>query len=118
MRRSKPSSKPLVCREFFEHNGYSLMENSGREDYPRICSEVGLDCESCTSGSARELAAICKGLRGKAIGQLFVQIHPHAACSRMHAHFAQSYFAASGAEAAAPRKGAMPERLVRVAAVA
>ncbi|HLX43209.1 MAG TPA: hypothetical protein VKR43_07230 [Bryobacteraceae bacterium] len=25
------------------------------------------------------------------IGQLFVQIHPHSACSKMHAHFAASY---------------------------
>jgi len=25
------------------------------------------------------------------ITQLFVQIHPHSACSKMHAHFAASY---------------------------
>lgn len=25
------------------------------------------------------------------IGQLFVQIHPHSACSKMHGHFTASY---------------------------
>ena len=60
-------------------------------NYPQICSEVGLTCESCTSSSARELAAICKGLRGKAVGQLFVQIYPHSACAPMHSHFAACY---------------------------
>ncbi len=59
--------------------------------YPQICSEVGLSCEKCTSGTARELAAICKGLRGKAIGQLFVQIYPNSACSPMHSYFAEQY---------------------------
>jgi len=29
------------------------------------------------------------------IGQLFVQIYPHPACSRMHGHFAESYREAS-----------------------
>ena len=67
------------------------MENT----YPQLCSEVGLTCEACTSATAVQLARACKGLRGKAIGQLFVQIHPHPACSRMHAHFAESYRAAS-----------------------
>ena len=67
------------------------MENN----YPQFCREVGLTCESCTTGTARHLAAVCKGLRGKMIGQLFVQIHPNPACARMHAHFAASYRDAS-----------------------
>jgi len=67
--------------------------------YPRICSETGLTCEGCTAETARQVAAVCKGLRGKAIGQLFVQIHPHAACARMHTHFAAQY-----REAASPRQ--------------
>ena len=64
-------------------------------NYPRICLEVGLTCETCTAQTAREVAAVCKGLRGKAVGQLFVQIHPHPACARMHAQFAAQYREAS-----------------------
>lgn len=63
------------------------MENN----YPQLCFEVGLTCESCTAETGKQLARSCKGLRGKMIGQLFVQIHPHAACARMHAHFAAAY---------------------------
>jgi hypothetical protein len=70
--------------------------------YPRICLEVGLTCQSCTAETARHLAAVCKGLRGKMIGQLFVQIHPHAACAPMHKHFAEHYHAASSAEIPGP----------------
>ena len=70
--------------------------------YPRICLEVGLTCQSCTAETARHLAAVCKGLRGKMIGQLFVQIHPHAACAPMHKHFAEHYHAASSAQIPGP----------------
>jgi hypothetical protein len=63
--------------------------------YPRICDDVGLDCKTCTEGTARNLAKLCKGLRGKMIGQLFVQIHSDPACARMHGHFADAYALAS-----------------------
>jgi hypothetical protein len=63
--------------------------------YPRICHEVGLDCDTCTEGTARNLAKVCKGLKGKLIGQLFVQIYTDPACSKMHVHFADAYIAAS-----------------------
>src|SRR5580658_8532233 len=46
---------------------------SAMNTYPRICHEVGLDCETCTEGTARHLAKVCRGLRGKMIGQMFVQ---------------------------------------------
>ena len=68
-------------------------------NYPQVCLEVGLTCETCTAGTARQLAALCKGLRGKMIGQLFVQIHPHPACAPMHAHFAERYLEALSGEA-------------------
>ena len=67
---------------------------------PQICSEVGLVCESCIAGTARDLASVCKGLRGKMIGQLFVQIHPNSACAPMHKRFAARYREASQALAA------------------
>lgn len=63
--------------------------------YPRICEEVGLDCKTCTEGAARNLAKVCRGLRGKMIGQLFVQIYTDPACSKMHGHFAGAYLEAS-----------------------
>jgi len=65
------------------------------ESYPNVCVEVGLTCEACTSNTAREVARVCKGLRGKMVGQMFVQLYPHPACSPMHGHFAQAYREAS-----------------------
>ena len=100
------------------------MESAAdRNNYPQLCSEVGLTCESCTRATARDLAAICKGLRGKAIGQLFVQIYPNSACSPMHSYFAAQYREASGdlAAAAEPlieRREVMFARPRAIAAVA
>lgn len=81
--------------------------------YPRICHEVGLDCETCTEGTARHLAKVCKGLKGKLIGQLFVQIYTDPACSKMHGHFAAAYLAAS-----IERKMPMSELRLAIATVA
>ncbi len=69
--------------------------NSEREQVPGICQQVGLSCKSCTEDSAASLAAVCKGLRTKAVVQLFHQIYPHSACAPMSSHFAKSYRAAS-----------------------
>jgi len=71
------------------------MNSQAEGQYPEICSAVGLDCETCTSSTARELAKVCKGLRGKAVGQLFVQIYPNSACAPMHSYFAAQYREAS-----------------------
>jgi hypothetical protein len=68
------------------------------ESYPNACIEVGLTCEECTSHTAREVARVCKGLRGKMLGQMFVQLYPHPACSPAHASFAQAYRDASPRE--------------------
>lgn len=62
-----------------------------------------MNCESCTSGTARELARACPGLPPSSIAQLFVQIHVHTACSRMHRHFARSYHDAAPVERKLPR---------------
>jgi hypothetical protein len=69
--------------------------HTAEDNYPQFCFDVGLTCKTCTAETARQLARACKGLRGKMIGQLFVQIHPNSACAPMHAHFANSYRAAS-----------------------
>ena len=69
------------------------------ENYPNACVEVGLTCEECTSNTAREVAQLCKGLRGKMLGQMFVQLYPQPACSRMYSHFAQAYRDVSPREA-------------------
>ena len=80
---------------------------------PQICSEVGLTCESCTAETARHLAAVCKGLPGNSIAQLFVQIYPNSACAPMHRRFAAHYREASNAlaeTAAAPAEQPLPQR--------
>ena len=77
------------------------MNTPTNDTFPQICSDAGLVCESCIAGTARELASVCKGLRGKTIGQLFVQIHPNSACAPMHKRFAMRYREASQALAAA-----------------
>jgi hypothetical protein len=69
--------------------------NNEREQVPGICQEVGLSCKRCTEDSATSLAAVCKGLRTKAVTQLFHQIYPQPACTPMSSHFAKSYRAAS-----------------------
>jgi hypothetical protein len=84
-------------------------------NYPKICLEVGLGCQECTTSSARELAQVCKGLRGKAVSQLFVQIHVYQACAPMHAHFAAAYQAAS---IESLRKPVVSELGLAIAAVA
>ena len=53
--------------------------------------------------SAEKMARLCIGLRGKAVGMLFVQLHSHPACSPMHGHFAAAYQEATRQEAT--RKG-------------
>ena len=67
------------------------MNPLSNDNIPQICSEVGLTCESCTAETARNLAAVCKGLPGKMIAQLFVQIYPNSACAPMHRRFAAHY---------------------------
>jgi hypothetical protein len=62
---------------------------------PDICRSVGLSCKNCTEDSAKSLAAVCKGLKGKAVTKLFFQIYPVRACSSMSSHFARAYKAAS-----------------------
>jgi hypothetical protein len=83
------------------------------DTYPRMCREVGLDCQTCTDGTARNLAKICKGLKGNSIGQLFVQLHSDPACAAMHGHFVKAYLAAS-----VERMPAMSERRLALVAVA
>ncbi len=73
------------------------MNPLSNDNIPQICSEVGLTCEICTAETARHLAAVCKGLPGKMVAQLFVQIYPNSACAPMHRRFAAHYQEASAA---------------------
>lgn len=82
------------------------------DSYPSLCAEVGLTCEECTSHTAREVARVCKGLRGKMVGQMFVQLYPHPACSPMHSNFAEAYRDAS------PKEVQRELSAIRIAAVA
>jgi hypothetical protein len=83
------------------------MDTSPENNYPHLCFQVELTCEACVSETAGQLAQACKGLRGKAVGQLFVQIHPHSACARMHAQFAAAYRHASREDRLETRPAAM-----------
>jgi hypothetical protein len=92
------------------------MNPLSNDNIPQICSEVGLTCEICTAETARNLAAVCKGLPGKMVAQLFVQIYPNSACAPMHRSFASHYRDASAlAETltetlAASAEEALPQR--------
>ena len=89
-------------------------------NYPHVCQEVGMSCEECTGTTAAEMARLCRGLRGKAVGQLFVQIYTHPACSPMRSHFAAVYQEASELEVPRPQavRREVGRPLYRVAAVA
>lgn len=71
------------------------MTLTSKHDYPALCVEVGLNCESCTEASARELARACPDLPGKSVKQLFVQIHEYPACLPMRGNFFKAYAEAS-----------------------
>lgn len=60
-------------------------------NYPHLCREVGLGCRECVQQVAEQTARLCTGLRGKAIGQMFVNLYPNPACSSMHAEFEATY---------------------------
>jgi len=103
------------------------MDTPLPNNFPQICSESALTCEDCTAETARHLAAVCKGLRGKAIGQLFVQIYTNPACAPMHKRFTEHYLAVSAVVAAIPatleeaipaRREVMSARPRAIAAVA
>jgi hypothetical protein len=84
--------------------------------YPGMCRDVGLDCQTCIEGTARNLAKVCKGLRRTAVGQLFVLIHSDPACAATHSKFVKAYF-----EALIQRMPVIPvisERRVAIMAVA
>jgi hypothetical protein len=91
------------------------MDSFPTNTYPQLCFEVGLTCQVCTSGTARQVAQACKGLRGKMIGQLFVQLYPNSACAPMHAHFADCYRASSGEIDEAPEQLPMRKPAVMAA---
>jgi hypothetical protein len=95
------------------------MDLSLTNTYPQLCFEVGLTCEGCTAESARQLAQVCKGLRGKVIGHLFVQLYPNSACAPMHRHFVESYRACTEvAEEVPTRKPVVMAMAARAAAAA
>ena len=58
---------------------------------PDLCRETGLSCQDCVEGSSSNIASLCKGLQATGIGQIFVQLYPHKACSPMAEHFRISY---------------------------
>ena len=92
------------------------MRSETDDNRPQSCYEVGLNCRDCSAENARELARLCVGLRGKAVSQLFLQVHSHPACAPMHAHFADAYREASARPAPKPMGVATTARAAIAAA--
>lgn len=67
----------------------------------KVCVELGLVCEECTSRTARQLAQTCKGLPSRVVSQMFVQLYPEPECSRMSMRFTAAY---RGASEQAPKR--------------
>ena len=80
----------------------------------QVCVELGLVCEECTSRTAQQLAQTCKGLPGRLVSQMFVQLYPEPACSRMVGRFAAAYRDASE-EIPKRRPGRVNKELLGVA---
>ena len=86
---------------------------------PQLCRETGLSCHDCTDSTATNLAIVCRGLQPSAVGRLFVQLYPHAACSPMQDHFRKAYEQAlKGVELESPRRSAGKVGQTGIAAVA
>jgi hypothetical protein len=67
------------------------MTRASAPDLPALCIQEAIDCQECSSSTAKELARACPGLPGKLITRLFVQIHTYPACGLMHANFTRAY---------------------------
>ena|SRR5580704_11641475 len=91
LRRFQPLSNPLVFAYSKGIMSIQPMTSYAEQHLPDICVQEGMDCNSCTSSTARELARACPSLPTKLITQLFVQIHTYSACARMHANFTRAY---------------------------
>ena len=85
------------------------MSTSG-SNYPSVCFDLGMDCISCVQETARESAKVCPGLKGKAIGQIFVLLYPKTACAPMHQQFADEYLRVPGELNGAPINRRPPDR--------
>jgi hypothetical protein len=92
------------------------MSRAAVPDKPALCLQEAIDCHSCTASTARELARACPSLPNKLISRLFVQIHTHAACARMHANFTRAYIEAGELAAASGKKSmGAPQPMARTA---
>jgi hypothetical protein len=62
---------------------------------PAACHSVELDCCSCTTRSARDIASLCATLSASSIEGAFRRMYPSEACAEMLPCFAQAYFEAT-----------------------
>jgi len=61
------------------------------EHSPSRCDAVGLDCETCVSRSAREIAACCGSMQGDGLTKIFASLYPSGGCSPMIGLFSVAY---------------------------
>ena len=64
------------------------------DNSPIRCHAVGLDCETCVTRSAREIAACCASLKGVGLIQIFRSLYPSTGCAPMGGFFEDAYIAA------------------------
>lgn len=92
------------------------MTRSSAPDLPAFCIQEHIDCNICTSSTAKELARACPGLPGKLVTRLFVQIHTYPACGDMHANFTRAYIEEDTASLDAKKPMGISGRLAATAA--
>jgi hypothetical protein len=53
--------------------------------------DEGLDCGTCVEVASRNLAAVCRELKGKALEHVFLQLHSKRSCRKMFRAYEASY---------------------------
>ena len=82
----------LDCASCTEESARACFQrNAGISNHPAVCSEVGLDCKTCTEVVANHVTRICPGLSAEGIERVFLSLYPGPACAAMAAHFALEY---------------------------
>jgi hypothetical protein len=61
------------------------------ENRPEICSNLGLDCDTCVQRCASTTAMVCQDLQAYGAHRVFLQLYPSPACHPMAADFVRAY---------------------------
>ena len=72
-----------------------MLPDEMTDSKPGSCLSVGLDCSSCASRRAVDVAALCSNLGPSALESTFFRMYPDPACAPMVPQFAASYYQAT-----------------------